>query len=161
MKNIVPRKFTFSTQSNFSTIGYQQKTSILVYFILGAVFVGQGCNTFFENPYICVPAQVYYSPDDLSYYIKVFQGVFHLSIELSATFIVIGGILLWAAFNFSKSDNIDFLLFIFFSISTFIHWNESFDEARVIHSPLISLIPLILIIIVIIIKRSQNNEYRD
>ncbi len=142
-------------------VDYHKKLAIAIYVILGVVFVTEGAYTFFDNPYVCIPVHVNYTGDYLLYFIEITQGILHLLIDLSITMIFIGGVAIRGALNYLKSDIIDLFLFIFFLISTLIHLNESFNEDRVVRSPLISLIPLLLIMAVVILKRSQNSNDND
>jgi len=161
MKNFITKRSILLVQPPSISTEFNRNIIIMIYLALGCTFIITGGYTILENPYVCLPVQVDYNGDNIIYLVRILQGMLHLFIDLSITQLFIGNMLLWAALNFSKSKIIDLLLVVFFSMSTFIHWNESFDKNRTVNSFYIGLIPLTLIIIVTLLKRPENNDYNN
>ncbi|MDT7831625.1 hypothetical protein RQM59_04495 [Flavobacteriaceae bacterium S356] len=80
------------------------------------------------------------------------KGILHLFIDLSPTYFLIGAVLVYSAFNYVRSTYHDYLCVIYFTISTIIHWVESFDEERSINSPIFSFISLVLVGTIIFLR---------
>lgn len=144
-------KLSIFTTSHMSD--YKKKISISVYLILAITFITIGSYTLFENPFVCRPIHSIYTDNYILDSLAVTQGILHLFIDLSATYLLIGLRLLWSAMNYEKSNYFDYLVFIFFFISLITHWVESFNEERDVNNPIYSLIPMLLIGFVILIKR--------
>lgn len=161
MKKIPSGKFAFPMHFPFNIAEYQRKISVVVYFLLGALFLTEGIRTIFDNPYVCPPAEINYNGNFVIYLVSIILGILHLIMDLSITLVLIGYWALWAAFNYSKSNIVDISLLIFFSISSFIHWNESFNEDRIIYTPFLGILPLLVVLFIIILKQSGKSEYSD
>lgn len=158
MKMSTPKKITLPIESSKRLLDNTKNISIGIYLIIGLTFLIEGVRTIFENPYVCLPIQANHTEDSVLYLFGLFQRLLHLFIDLSITFIFVGCIAIWASLNYVKSNIVDLILFIYFFLHTLIHWNASFDEDRAVSSPLISLIPIILIIAITILKKRQKDS---
>lgn len=161
MKKFTIKIYEFLSKSPVRLIEYHKDISIFIYVTLGAIFVFEGCRTFFENPYVCPPIQVVFRGDYIMYSISIIQGMLHLILDLSATLIIVGAALLYASLNYNRSDIVDISLFAFFAITSFVHWVESLNEERIINGPFLSIIPLLLMGTIILLKTYEKYEQND
>lgn len=156
MKKLTVKINSFLPKTPTKLIEYQKSISIFIYGTLGIIIFFEGCRTFFANPYVCAPVEVFFEGNYMVYLFDVTRGILHLFMDLSATLVLIGLSLLYAAFNYEKSNFVDISLFIFYSLSAYVHWVILFDGDRVVHRPFLGLIPLISIFSIIVLKQQKK-----
>lgn len=87
---------------------------------------------------------------------KMADSIVHFTMELSASVIALGSLLLWGSFNANDSQKLDYLFIGYFILFSGLHWFEFFQDNRTIMSPLINSIPLLLFGIVLLLRRKNR-----
>jgi len=121
-----------------------------IYGMLGAVFLLLGLLGLFQ-PKLSLQA---FDNVDLSTPIiaKLADTIVHFTMELSASIIALGSLLLWGSFKVTTSKKLDYLFVGYFVLFSGLHWFEFFQDNRTIMSPLINSIPLFLFIIILLLR---------
>ena len=125
-----------------------------IYGIIGAAFFLLGLLGLFQPTFSLRPFEgMDLSGPNLT---KLADSILHFTMELSASIIALGSLLLWGSFNANSSQKLDYLFVGYFILFSGLHWFEFFQDNRTIMSLLINSIPLFLFGMVLLLRRKNS-----
>lgn len=120
-----------------------KKLSVALYGIAGGLLIlGGGIGLFYTS--LAIPQQEGSSEGSIEYIALLQDVLAHYAMELGGTFLALGVVLIWCAFNYEKVGKLNYAFLIFALAFAGIHWYEYFDDARNILSPVLNTVPVLL-----------------